>query len=349
MSIPHTTRRRNTLLAAALALVGWGLFGAADLPNLPDGGLRYDASGVVGRVEEGGGADRAGVRVGDRILSIDGVPLSETEVLSRQPRAAIGETRLFVAERTDDASGVTTREQLAITYGSDLAAHPIGLIGGALLGLVFLLCGVTAYLRAPSTQALLFGIVGICLAAVLLPGPYLAAPGPRSFVSALALLAAFAVFACLLHLALIFPEPRSVLRRRGVVTALYLPALLIGAASAMQIARGAQPGPVLNLLGTLGLIAYMLLTIVALIHRYATTNRESRAAYGLGLLAWGIVIGFGPLTVSAGVGLLAPSVSLPGSDYYFLSLVLIPLAFTVALLRRSAHGRTIAADRAAGV
>jgi len=349
MSFPYANLRRHILLAAALALVVWALFGVADLPNLPDGGFRYDADGVVSRVENGGPAQRAGLLAGDRILSIDGVPLSERTRIRRQPRAAIGETRPIVVERTDDASGATTREQLAVTYRSNLAAHPIGLIGGALLGLVFLLCGVVAYMRAPSLQTLLFAVFGICLAAVLLPGPYVPTPGLRSFVTAVAILAAFAVFACLLHLALIFPEPRSILRRRGVVTALYLPALLIGAAGAIQIARGGQPGPVLNLLGTLVLPVYMLLTIVALIHRYATATRETRAAYGLGLLAWGIVIGFGPLTVSAIVGLLAPNVSLPGSDYYFLSLVLIPLSFTVALLRRPAHGRTIAADRLAGV
>jgi len=348
MSFPNTNSRRTIMLAVALALVVWALFGVADLPNLPDGGLRYEPSGVVRRVEAGGGADRAGVRLGDRILSIDGVPLSETDAIRRQPRAAIGETRLFVVERTDEASGATTREQLAVTYGSDLAAHPIGLIGGALLGLVFLLCGVTAYLRAPSAQALLFGIIGIGLAVVLLPSPYLPTAGLRSFSSAVAIFAAFVVFVVLLHLVLIFPEPRSMLQRKSVVAALYLPAPLIGAAGAIQIARGAHPGPVLDLLGTLVLIVYMLLTIVALIHRYATTTRETRAVYGLGLLAWGIVIGFGPLTVAASVGLLAPNVSLPGSDYYFLSLVLIPLSFTAALLRRPAPGRIVAADRSAG-
>ena len=349
MRFHHTSLRRNILLAAALALGVWALFGLADLPHRPDAGLRYDASGVIGRLEAGGGADRAGLRVGDRILSIDGVSLSETETLQRRPRAAIGETRTFVVERTDEASGATMREQFDVTYGSELAAQPIGLIGGALLGFVFLVCGVLAYLRAHSIQSLLFAGVGVALAAVLLPTPYFAAPGLRLFASAVTVLAAFVVFPCLLHLALTFPEPRSILRRRGVVAALYLLPLLIGGAAAIQIARAAQPGPVLDLVSTLVLVVYMLVTIVALIHRYATTTRERRAAFGLGLVAWGVVIGFGPLTVEVIVALLMPGVSLPGSDFYFLSLVTIPLSFTVALVRRPARAGTIVAPATAGV
>ena len=133
MRLPSTNARRNILLAAALALGVWALVGFLDLPNIPDGGLRYDATGVVGCVDEGGGAGQAGLRVGDRVLTIDGVPLSDTEALWRRPRAATGETRLFVAERTDEASGATTREQFQVTYGSELAAEPIGVIGVALI------------------------------------------------------------------------------------------------------------------------------------------------------------------------------------------------------------------------
>ena len=348
MGFHDTQARRNVVLVAALALGGLAVFGFADLHKIPDDGMRYDARWVVTRVDAGGGADRAGLRVGDRIQSVDGVSRSEAEVLRRRPRAAVGETRLFVVERTDEASGATRREQLELTYGSLLAAQPTGLIGGALLGVVFLLCGALAYLRAPSTQSLLCAGVGFCFATVLLPYPDVRAPGLLLFGSAVAVFAAFAAFACLLHLALVFPEPRSILGRRRVVAALYLPPLLIGAAGAIPVARGAQPGPVLNLLGTTVLIAYMLGTIVALIHRYATTTRERRAASGLGLVAWGIVIGFGPLTVSAIVGSLAPRVSLPGSDFYFLCLAAIPLAFTVALLRRTGREGAGVAAHAAG-
>jgi len=348
MSLPTTDSRRIIMLAAALAIGVWAVFGFADLPNRPEDGFRYDADGVVGRVEDGGPAQRAGLLVGDRIVSIDGIPLSEPTRIRRQRRAAIGETRPIVVERTDD-SGATTREELEVTYASELASYPIGVIGGALLGIMFLLCGVLAYLRAPSTQALLFGIIGIGLAVVLLPSPYLPTPGLRSFSSAVAIFAAFAVFVVLLHLVLIFPEPRSMLQRRAVVAALYLPGLLLGAVGAIQFAQRGQPGPVVGVVGTLVLIGYMLLSIVALIHRYATATREIRVAYGLSLLAWGIVIGFGPLTVSAIVGLIAPSVSLPGSDYYFLAMALIPLSFTAALWRWSAHADGGVAARVGGV
>ena len=45
MSIRHSKVRRNVVLAAALALAVWALFGIADLHNIPDDGMRYDARG----------------------------------------------------------------------------------------------------------------------------------------------------------------------------------------------------------------------------------------------------------------------------------------------------------------
>jgi membrane-associated protease RseP (regulator of RpoE activity) len=348
MNIPMMDSRRIVILAIALALGIWAFFGIADLPNRPHGGFRHDASGVVTGVEEGGPAAQAGLRVGDRILSINGVSLHEATLTQRLPRAENGETRSVLVARADDGSGADTREELEITYSSELAVHPIGLIGGALLALVFLLCGVLAYQRAPSQPSLLFGIVGVCLAGLLLPDPHLPTHGLRSFVEAVKFLAAFPVFACLLHLTMIFPEPRRMLKRKAFVGAIYMPAILLGAAGAIQIVQRNQPGPVVELLGTLALVVYMVLSMVALIHRYATTTREKRVACGLSLLVWGIAIGFGPLVVSAVALLVAPAVPLPGRDYYFLAMVLIPVSFTAALWRWSACAERATADQAAG-
>jgi hypothetical protein len=88
--------------------------------------------------------------------------------------------------------------------------------------------------------------------------------------------------------------------------------------------------------------------MIALIHRYATATRETRVAYGLSLLVWGVLIGFGPLAVSAVAFLVAPSMPLPGSDYYFLAMVLIPVSFAAALWRWSAHAEGGTTEQPAG-
>lgn len=341
--------RSMVVLAVTLLLGVWALLGLADLPDRPYAGYRDGAGSIVTSVTPGAPADQAGLRVGDRIVSINGVPLSQTAHWQGQSRAAVGETRALAIERTDDASGGLTTAEIEITYSSELAAHPLGLIGGALLGIVFAICGVLPYARAPSRQTLLFAIVGVSLAWLLLPEPYVPMRGLRSFLEAVRFLAALPAFACLLHLILIFPEPRRWAARKAAVATIYLPAVLLGGAGAIQLVLRGQLGGSVSLLGTVALAFYMLLSMVALIHRHATTERARRGECGLNLLLWGIVLGFGPLAVEALVTLVAPGIPLPGRDYYFLAMVLIPLSFAAALGMWSAREAVGMPDRAAGL
>jgi len=212
----------------------------------------------------------------------------------------------------------------------------VGLIGGAVLALAFLVCGVLALLLAPSRPGLLFGLAGVWLGVLLGPTPYFAAPGLRSLVLAVQFLVGLPAFACLLHFTLIFPEPGRILERKWVVPAIYSPAILLALASVIQIAQGGQAAPSIQLLSALASAVYLLLSIVALVRRYAISTPEVRAACGLRLLVWGMVLGFGPVAIEGVALLVAPGVVLPGSDYYFLAMVLIPLSFAAALLRQRA-------------
>lgn len=102
----------DTLLIVALALLASGSLGSgtATPPSLPRIGVALDparrtAVEVVSVIPDGP-ADRAGVMVGDRILSVDGEPVASNEALA----PLIGKTRRGGVRRLALARGADLRE-----------------------------------------------------------------------------------------------------------------------------------------------------------------------------------------------------------------------------------------------
>ena len=60
-------------------------------------------------------------------------------------------------------------------------------------------------------------------------------------------------------------------------------------------------------------------------------SAEDRSNYGLNLMAIGIIIPLAVPIISIVLGIVAPTVVLPGRDFYGLSLILLPLTFAFAL------------------
>jgi len=335
MAVELTTSRRVTGIAVAVALLVWALFGMLDIGNRSFDGLYYDDSFVVTNVEEGGPADLAGLRVGDQIVSISGIPVANRSAVHRQPRTEIGGRRLFVVERADAGLGVASTTTVEIIYSGEPARYKIGLIGGGVIGLVFLSCCVLVCVKLQSTPALLFGITGLGLGAVLLPGPYLDSFGLRAFAEAVELLAFSVALACLLHFSLVFPKRKGFIERKGAMALIYGPAVLMATGGLVGVV-GRPPGDVDAVIMSVLLILllpYLILPILSIIHSYSKATRQERVEQGMNYLVPGIMVGLGPVAVELIVGLAAPGISLPGSDYYFLAFGLIPLSFTAALLR----------------
>ncbi len=67
--------------------------------------LRIDAleEGVVREVIPGGGAERAGIRAGDVIRAVNGVPFESYDVAPRERRAEVGESAVLLVERDGHA------------------------------------------------------------------------------------------------------------------------------------------------------------------------------------------------------------------------------------------------------
>jgi hypothetical protein len=76
------------MLVVGALFVVWGIVGLFDMANVPYHGYLTDPTNTVIRVDEGSPADAAGLAVGDRIASINGVSVEDTPALTRMPRAA---------------------------------------------------------------------------------------------------------------------------------------------------------------------------------------------------------------------------------------------------------------------
>jgi len=324
-------------IVPAALLVIWGLWGLMDLGNEPYRGYdwNFGDSAVYG-VEPGGPADQAGLREGDRILSLDGIPPGDREALRRQPRVEIGAVQLLVVERTTETTGATATENIEITYSRPpTGAHAFDIVGGA-LGLVFLLSGMFVFLRAPSTPSLLFAIVGFGFAAILLPSPYIGSPALQAFLSNALFVAFLTAFASLLHLLLVFPRRKRVMEKKNAEKLIYVPVVAFALGGILRIIPGFPAGRMLNFATIfLGLIfvGYLALSIVALIHSFVTAAPQERAEEGLNYMLVGVLIGVLPLTIMMVAGLFDVPTDFPGSDFLFLTLLLIPISFALALLK----------------
>lgn len=333
---------RRWIVPAVLVLI-WGLFGLMDQRNASYAGFDWSRAAVL-RVDAGSPADRAGLRIGDRILSIGGVPVDDLRALQQQARAAIGETRMVVVERTDATTGAKSSKTIALTYGRPPAGYTGRSLVMAVIGLVFLLSGIAAYVRAPSTTTFLFAVVGLGFGLSMLPGPYIQAPAQRTFVSFAAFLALLAGFAALLHLMLVFPSRKVVITRRWARQLLYFPVavvLLVGIPVVLAGPSTARPGVALAILNGIVMLGYAVFSVAALVDSYVRATPMDRRSQGLHVLLAGLILGLLPIGASVLAGMFVRVDLLPGGDYIYLTLVLIPVSIALALVKSARTARQL--------
>jgi len=319
-------------IAPAVLILIWGVWGLMDLANLPTGGFDWGDS-VILSVEPGGPAEKAGLREGDRILTMGGIPTDDLETLRRQPRTEIGDTRVLVVERTNEATGVTTTENIEITYSRLPGSERTLNVVAGVIGIVFLLSGMIVFVRAPTTPSLLFAIVGFGFATMLLPNPYIGSYGLRILTMNLFFVVFLTGFASLLHLLLVFPRRKKVMEIEIAGKLIYVPVVAFTLLGIVNFTVGLPPYiPTTFILGLI-FVGYLALSLIALIHSFVTTPPQERAERGLNFMLAGVVVGVLPLTCMMVAGMFVRTDLIPGTDYLFLTLALIPVSFALALLK----------------
>lgn len=328
----ETANYRWAFAAAAAVAVGMGVAGLADLRNAPFAGYAAAHQFNIVRVVPGSPAEAAGLRVGDKVEAVGGIQVSDTKALWRRPRAEIGETRTYCVER--DGAMV----QLDVTFGAVPRSRYLKAALSFLVGLCFLGFTLWAYQRAPSQATVFLALFGVCFGLSFFPAPYSRDFFVRTLGEAVATIIVAAGFAFLIHYLMLFPKRRRLLDRRWALWPIYLPAALVGLFLLGLIfiqpdftAAVRQTVSWVVLIFTAGYFGGALLSLVES-YRHATP--EERSAGGVRMMLVGTLLAVVPMIASTAVHTLAPGEVLPGEHFYPLALVLIPVTFSLAAVRR---------------
>lgn len=188
-------------------------------PMVLGGGSR-----MVVAVASGSPAQRAGIVIGDRVAAVDGIPVEDGQALLEHGRGKRpGDTVTYRIERDDELV------ELELELGAAFRSPQIvaGVVSSLLVGLAFLaISALVAWAQPRSRAALVFFMMAVAGAVVFLGWatvepvmPDLSGLAPLgvdpgfTLVFVVFLLLSLALANLLLHLVLVFPDERPVLRR----------------------------------------------------------------------------------------------------------------------------------------
>ncbi|GJM10727.1 MAG: hypothetical protein DHS20C11_30030 [Lysobacteraceae bacterium] len=322
------------MLVFGTLFLAWGLFGWIEITNLAQGGYDTDGNNTVTQVLPGSPSEEAGLKVGDFVASVDGIATSDAEALSNRPRPVVGETRRFSVER-DGAS-----MDIDITFGEPVAERQFLAHAGQFIGFCFLVFAFMAYLKRPSDVTLTLAFTGLCLAMAFLIGPYFESATVRSAINALLNVIVFLGVGSLLHFLLLYPSTHPFLSKPNAKLMLYAPALVAGLFLAYRVivtpAATSGLNTFTNILTGAVIVFYLLGSLVRIFNTYRSASVEERSSKGINLMLIGTLIALGPVMISSLVGIFSPQTVLPGENYYSLTVVLLPITWSIAAMRTEA-------------
>jgi sigma-B regulation protein RsbU (phosphoserine phosphatase) len=292
---------------------------------------------MVGLVVPGGPAARAGLRVGDHILTVNGIPAADLEDMPAVLRRGGPDRSVFLSVERDGTA-----------FTVELLPEPqplpeiLWLLAHALVAIATLFIGALVFLR--KAGRLTGAFYALCLVlAMLLFRPWVP-PGmvgerfdilTREIVSAL-------FPGVLVHFFLLFPWERAPLRRHPWLQALpYVPGLLLLVAPrlAPRLAAGALADPrtisqVVSTIAGISVAAALVISVGLFWNVYRrsplpTVRRKLKVALA------GTVLGILPVLLVLALSTMRPGANLPAAQGATLALFLLPASFGYAIVR---HG-----------
>ncbi len=312
------------LVLTAVALA-WQAWGAIDLFRTGRFGYSLNTDNIVQQVSPHSPAEKGGLLPGDQLLTVDGISIDDPSIANR-PRTTVGtQVRLRV-----------NRDGLAHTF--PLTAGPLtpstkttSLINSA-IGIAFLLAAWMVRRHRHDRATTLFTYLGLTAALLFVWTPWVGtgiAGRALGWVLNVLVLVACALF---LHLVWYLPRPRPLLRRQGLIVALYVPAIVdIGLALGALIAADATGGVFALIAGYLNRWApriFLILALVFIASSFLAYGPDERRLNGLRTLLIGTMVSVIPYVV---LGIAAGSFGLPPA-LASLSLLVLPFALAVAVL-----------------
>lgn len=312
------------------------IVGASRLPDTPFPGMS-ERGNTIGLVQPGGPADQAGLRVGDTILAVDGLPVRSLPGLSHPLRSAEPGDVLELTVLRDGATESNVPLLLEHPPRSEVAWD----VARAVAALIALFVGSVVWMRR--AQQLTFVFFLICLTiCLLLFFPYVAS-GASYFAFARLTRDMLSVLfpALFVHFFLLFPYERAVLRRRPVLIPLLYAGSLVLFALEVTLLLELWPKSLQEsvttanaLMVTIAFAASFIASIWLFTQAFRRTSVPS-IRRKLRVALWGTIIGVIPIVVVVILHGVFPGRQIPADRLAVLALVLIPMAFGYAIVR---HG-----------
>jgi sigma-B regulation protein RsbU (phosphoserine phosphatase) len=330
---------RGFLIALAPFLLLHIALGIADSfrSDKPTNGytIGRDAQSIVA-VQPEGPAEHAGLRVGDRILEINGVPVARLDELIRSTAAIrVGERVRYRVARGDETI------ETSLVMGALAPEARFHAATVAATGLAFLAVGLLVVLKRPDTMAIVFYSLTLVFAFLFAPVPTNASLIWNLAIKILYDLCFLLLPALFLHFFLIFPyRVRAAREHPRLVPAIYATSLaLFAAGAALDVlylaARRFELLPGIRLFAAISAILIVIglfVGIASFVRSYLRTPPGNVRRRLTGVL-WGTLLGILPVVLLAVAKSIDQTVTLPGARYYHVSLFLVPLSFAYAIVR----------------
>ncbi len=322
-----SSNSRTPLMVFAAIVAVYGIFGWLDVANYAQGGWATDPESVVTQVLSGSPAEAGGLQVGDKITSLGGIATTDAKAQSRRNRPEVGETWEFVVAR--DGADVA----LDITFGEPVAQRKFGAHAGFVVGFCFIGLTLWAFMQRQTTSTRALLVAGTAFSLVFITGPYFGTYMMRSIDNVVSVFLIWLGVASILNFLLVH-------LRSGGNRLYYLPALAVALFIGWRILATPEATDTLNNFGSvfIGTVAafYLIFSLVTVYRAYSGASASDRDANGLNLMLIGALVGFVPPIVGIVSGIVAPQMVLPGQNFYFLSFVAIPIAWSMAVLKGGA-------------
>lgn len=322
---------KTTFTVAGVFIAVWAVLGLMDVGNFTASGYGTAPDNTVTIVTPGGAAEAAGMQVGDRIVSIDGVDIEDSSAMSAMPRAAVGETRTIVVER----GGANT--DVSLTYAAQSSSQRITGYIGILTGLAFGFCGIWAFLTTGTRAARMLAMAGVALGIPLSGGPYVGAGLLGSIVGSIMIVLIILGFAKLLHFVLLFPFGNDPDRKKLYGPAALVAVIVVGLNVFQPNATGTL-NTIVQYIFFAWIIGYLGAILFMMFRTWSSASEGDRAQHGLTTMMAGTGIGLGLLLLTAVIQTVAPGVTIPGSQWFGVAMVLVPVSCALAVVKSGTTG-----------
>jgi len=317
---------RWAMLVLVILVVTWGVLGWNDLPHQARAGFETDGFGVVTRVDPGSPAEAAGLASGDQITYMDGVAVENAAAIARQTRKNVGEI-LHLTVNNDNSNYKLMRIKYAQMPARELSRERISVM----VGFCFLLFPLAAFFSKAVEATRVLTVMGVGLSLAFLPGPHIEDFGTRALTTATNSLFVFVGVAAMLQFLLVFPHRRPWLGRARGKMLLFLPALLLWVLIAYRVLFTPTVSEILNTVTRTASAAvigiYLLIALFQFLRNFSRTDKAQRKALKINGMLLGTILGIVPVTIAQLVSTFSPESGLPGQDFYFVTLALIPMTW----------------------